>query len=459
MAGDPSSLSGVSRALVIGLGRSGRPAALALAGADVEVIAVDRGPAPDEADELRAAGVDVRGEVDDTATAELVGQVDLVVPSPGVPERAPALQRAFAEGCPVWSEPELGWRLAGQGRAVLGVTGTNGKTTVTELTAQMLAKAGVEAVACGNLGHPFTTAARGPSRDVTLVAELSSFQLRFTETLRVRVGALLNLAPDHLDWHPDERSYGAAKARIWAAQQPGDWAVGNADDDRVSRLVRSDAAHRTAWFSLTGVPDLGIGVRDGALVASLPDVDGLVVEVEALPVQAPHHVANVAAGACVALLGGATVDGVVAAATSYRPGRHRTEVVVHGDVTWIDDSKATNPHATSAALRAQAGREVVWIAGGRAKGVDLTVLTEELGSVRHAVLIGEAADRLAEIVENVGVAATTAGSVEEAVRIAARLAHDGDVVLLSPACASFDQFRDYAERGERFVTAVREETT
>lgn len=450
-------LPGVELALVIGLGRSGRPAALALSGAGVAVVAVDRGPEPEGVGELRAAGIDVRAELGDAATAELVDRVDLVVPSPGVPEGSPAVQRALSRGCPVWSEPELGWRLAGAGRRVVGITGTNGKTTVTELTAEMMSRSGVDAVACGNLGHPFTEAVASSQPSATLVAELSSFQLRFTGTLRVRVGALLNLAPDHLDWHGDEQAYGAAKARIWGSQEPGDRAVGNADDTRAADLVRAHAPYDLAWFSLRDVPDPGIGVVDDRIEVALPEVEGTLLEVGDLPLQVPHHVANVAAAACVALLSGAGSDGVVAAATSYRPGRHRMEVVREGDVTWIDDSKATNPHAAAAALRAHTSRGVIWIAGGLAKGVDLQVLQDALGDVRHAVLIGEAAERLAAVAASAGVASTTTATIEEAVQVAAVHAGPGDVVLLAPACASFDQFRDYAERGERFAAAVREE--
>lgn len=442
---------------MIGLGRSGLPVARTLTDAGVRVTAVDRGPAPDGVEDLRAAGVDVRPEVDDETTAGLVDAVDLVVPSPGVPEGAPAIQRALELDLPVWSEPELGWRLHGDGRTVLGITGTNGKTTVTELTTEMLTKSGLEAVACGNLGHPFTEAIRTSPPETTLVAELSSFQLRFTGTLRVRVGAILNLAPDHLDWHPDGQAYADAKARIWGAQRAGDWAVGNADDEAVVGLMHQHASQEVAWFSLAHAPDVGVGVADGRLVASLPGVDGPLVRIADLTVPAPHHTANVAAAACVAILDGASAEGVAAAAGSYRPGRHRMEVVLSGDVTWVNDSKATNPHAAAAALRAQAPQPVVWIAGGLAKGIDLQVLAEVLDDVRHAVLIGEAAARLAAIADRAGVPATSAGSIEEAVQVAARVARAGDVVLLSPACASFDQFRDYAERGERFVAAVRGE--
>ena len=456
-------LPDVSRVLVIGLGRSGRPAAEALAAADVEVIGVDVREDIEGTGDLRGAGVDVRAGVDDQATARIVTQVDLVVPSPGVPETSAALRRAAELGVPVWSEPELGWQLARQGSGrdpdVIGITGTNGKTSTTELTADMLTTADFAAVGCGNLGHPFTPAALEAGSDTVLVAELSSFQLRFAHSLRPRIGMLLNLAPDHLDWHPDVEAYAAAKARLWQAQGPGDWAVANGDDERVEAVVTAHASGRTARFSTRHVPEVGVGIRGDRLVAALPEVDGPLLDIGALPLRAPHHLANVAGAACCALLAGAEVESVARSARSFRPGHHRMEVVAEGDITWIDDSKATNPHAAAAALRAHRDRPTVWIAGGLAKGIDLEPLAEELTGVHHAVLIGEAAEALAGIASASGIDVTLAGSIEEAVTIARRVARSGDVVLLSPACASFDQFRDYAERGERFAAAVRAETT
>ncbi|MDQ4129486.1 MAG: Mur ligase family protein, partial [Actinomycetota bacterium] len=202
------------RALVVGLGRSGTSAAQALATAGVEVVAVERRQAADEVGRLLAAGVkEVLLGLDSAAAAELVPTVDLVVPSPGVPEHDPVLRRATEAGLAIWSEPEVGWRLAPC--RLVAITGTNGKTSVTELVTAMLEAAGEEATACGNIGHPFTTAAIASPPATTLVAELSSFQLRFTDLLRPEIGVLLNLAPDHLDWHGDFTAYAAAKGRLW----------------------------------------------------------------------------------------------------------------------------------------------------------------------------------------------------------------------------------------------------
>lgn len=442
-------LAGAGRVLVIGLGRSGRAAIDALAAEGMDVVAVDAAEEPPQ--EPLPDGVELRLGTDGTDELE---EVDLVVPSPGVPEHAPVLQAALHASVPVWSEPELGWRLAP--RRLVGITGTNGKTSVTELTSQMLQADGVAAVACGNIGNPFTTAALGSDEDAVLVAELSSFQLRFCHRLRARVGVLLNLEPDHLDWHGDLATYGAAKARIWRGQQKGDWAVVNADDAVVSRLAAEHARHGVAWFS-GGVATDAIGVRwrGDELIAHLPSFEGPVVSAAALSIDAPHHRANVAAAACAALLSGASAEAVTAAASAFRPGAHRLEIVVtHDGVTYVDDSKATNVGSARAALRSF--ERIVWIAGGLAKGADLSELADELGTVRHAILIGEAADELREVCHSRDVPTTRADSMPEAVAAAAEVAEAGDTVLLAPACASFDMFRDYAARGDEFATAARQ---
>jgi len=443
------SLEGIGRALVIGLGRAGTAAARALAAAGVEVIATDVRPElPDDAD---IPGATIRFGTDGTAD---VDDVDLVVPSPGVADHAPAIRRALRLDRRIWSEPELGWRL--HPRPVLAITGTNGKTTVTELVTAILAASGLPAVACGNIGYPFTDAAAHEAEGTVLVAELSSFQLRWCETLRPAVAGLLNLAPDHLDWHGDLLAYGAAKARIWRAQGDSDVAVACVDDDAGAALARAMVRTRLVWTSGRTVPENGVGIADGVVVSRLDGGVGTAIaalEGEDLPA---HHAANVAAAVAIGLLGGATPAGVAAAVASYRPGAHRFATVADGGgVTWIDDSKATNPHAAAAALDALAGRPVVWIAGGRAKGVDLSSLAPHLGSVRHAIVIGEAAEDLAVVTDAQGVPTTHAADIEDAVATAANIADAGDVVLLAPACSSLDQFADYAERGERFADAAR----
>ncbi|HSK22355.1 MAG TPA: UDP-N-acetylmuramoyl-L-alanine--D-glutamate ligase [Egicoccus sp.] len=446
----PSDLTGIRRALVVGLGTSGQAVARALHDAGVEVVMVDDRPDHPAADGLAVAGIEVALGV---APLERLDGVDLVVPSPGVPERAPVLVAAAQRDLPVWSEPELGYRL--HPRRLLAVTGTNGKTTVTELLAQMLQAGGLDAIACGNIGRPFTEAAAAAAVDAVLVAELSSFQLRFTHRLRPEVGVLLNLAADHLDWHPDLAAYGEAKARLWRAQQPGDWAVTNqADATTVDLGDRFAPAGRAAFDGAAAVAHLGVGVADGHLVAATPSFTGPLLPVTDLTIDAPHHRANVAAAATAALLAGVAPAAVADVARTFHPGAHRLELVAEIDsVRYVDDSKATNVHAAAAALRS--APSIVWVAGGLAKGVDLAALADDLGAVRAAVLIGTAAPELAAVCASAGVRSEHADSIEAAVEAAARSARPGDTVLLAPACASFDQFSGYAERGERFAAAVR----
>lgn len=435
--------------LVVGLGTTGRATVRALREAGTAVIAVDEAT-PGDLAAVRATGAEILAP---GRAEQHLDRVASVVVSPGVPDSAPVVARARGRGLPVLSEPELAWVLHAPPRLV-GITGTNGKTSVTELTTAMLTAGGADAVACGNIGRPLIAAAGRAGPDTTLVAELSSFQLRFCRELRPRVGALLNVAPDHLDWHGDVERYRLAKARLWRAQHADDWAVVNTDDDVALRLADEHAPGRRAGFSgHRPVPAPGVGVEDGRLVADLPGVRAVLGDVEDLARGAPHDRANVAAAATVALLAGGTPEGVVAAARDFTPGRHRLEALGSRDgVAWVDDSKATNPHAAAAALDALDG--VVWIAGGIAKGVDLSVLGDHLTGVRAAVVLGRAAEELAEVCERRGVPATRVPDMPAAVAAAADLARRGDTVLLAPACASFDMFDDYADRGERFAAAV-----
>jgi UDP-N-acetylmuramoylalanine--D-glutamate ligase len=445
----PPLLPSGSRALVVGLGASGRAAAAVLAEAGATVTIVDDRRDHPQAEEARAAGHHV---VLERPAVDLIDAVDLVVPSPGVPEHAPVLEAATAAGLPIWSEPELGWRL--HPHRLLAITGTNGKTSTTELLAAMVAAGDVEAVACGNIGTPFSAAAAAAAADAVLVAELSSFQLRYAGSLRPEVGVLLNLADDHLDWHGGAEAYALAKGRLWEAQGTEDWAVANAADPATVRLRDRCAAGRHALFSGEGpVGGVGVGVVADHLHASTPAFSGPLLAIDALPLRAPHHVANVAAAACAALLAGIAPDAIAPTAAGFRPGRHRLALVHEADgIRWVDDSKATNVHATAAALRS--ADSLVWLAGGLAKGVDLAALAPHLGAVHDAVLFGTAAAELAEVCASAGVAARVVDTIDEAVEVARGVARPGDTVLLAPACASFDQFRDYAERGDRFAAAV-----
>jgi len=437
-------LDGIRRALVVGLGASGRAATRLLSRVGVEVTVVEDEPA-------RRLPVDGAQLHDGTSGDVDPSGFDLVVPSPGVPEHAPLLRRAASAAVRTWSEPEVAWRV--RPSTLVGVTGTNGKTTVTALIADMLGAGGIDAVACGNIGLPMADviADHGDAPMPVLVVELSSFQLRFAHRLAPAVGVILNIAPDHLDWHGSFEAYRDAKARL--LRNAGPQTVAVAGDDDNARAVVAAAGGRHVEASSTGRVDAGVGVDAETLVA-WPDGVPL-VGVGELPSAAPHVVANAAAAAAAALAAGAANDAVAGALQSWQIGPHRLAVVaLDGGVTWVDDSKATNVHAAIAALGS--ADSIVWIGGGQAKGTDLTVLGAHLGSVRHAVLLGESAQQLAAVCSASTVPFSRAGTMQQAVSMAAAEARPGDTVLLSPAGASFDLFDGYADRGDQFAAAVRQ---
>jgi UDP-N-acetylmuramoylalanine--D-glutamate ligase len=435
--------------LVVGLGVTGEAVARRLAGAG-PVTVVDDDPSAarfaERAAALEALGVRVVGAPSAGELAELVGAADLVVPSPGVPEAHPVYDLAGRAGVPLRSEIELaGAAATARGLPLVAVTGTNGKTTVTTLVAEMLAAGGLRAVAAGNIGRPLLDAVHD---DVdVVVAEVSSFQLRFTETFRPRVAVLLNVAEDHLDWHPTFQDYLAAKARIFANQSGGDVLVYNADDEAVAGVAKT--AHRAVAFTLRSRP-ASWKLHDGHLVR--PD-DQPVMAVADLARRGPHDIANALAASAAAGELGAPDAALRRVLTTFAGLPHRvTPVGQSGGVTFVDDSKATNPHAALAAL---AGFDsVVLVAGGRNKGLDLGVLGREAARIRAVVAIGEAAGEVEAAFAGVR-PVHRAGSMAEAVRLAAGLAEPGDTVLLSPACASFDRYTSYAARGDDFAQQVR----
>ncbi|MEX2203300.1 MAG: UDP-N-acetylmuramoyl-L-alanine--D-glutamate ligase [Actinomycetota bacterium] len=430
------------RAVVVGLGVAGLAAARVLAeeGADVRVS--EARPDVGEPVELRELGIEVLGG--GHAPGHLDGAT-LVVVSPGVPSSAPVIVWARDRGLPVWGELELGARLVSA--PCIAVTGTNGKTTTSGMIASVLHAAGLDAIACGNIGHPFPVAAR-EGREA-LVVECSSFQLEMQESFHPRVSVLLNLAPDHLDWHGSFDAYAAAKAKVLACQDDGDTHIGNRDD-RDAAAISETARCQLGWFAL-GEPEEGeTGYRGSELTARWGAVEFLGER----PVDTPAMRADAAAAAAASHAFGIGSQAIREGLEAFTPERHRGEIVaeVRG-VRFVDNSKATNPQATLAAADAAGG--VVLIAGGDAKGVDLSPIGALADRLAGVVAIGASADEVVGIFQG-RVPTRKAGSIEEAAHTAFELASAGGSVLLAPACASWDMFRDYAERGDRFAAAARQ---
>jgi UDP-N-acetylmuramoylalanine--D-glutamate ligase len=431
--------------VVLGLGITGRAVLRALVAHGETAVAVDDHPTAEGRALAEGLGVELVEAPTDDDLAALVARSDAVVPSPGVPDHHPIFAAAGRAGVAVRSEFDLAARW--DDRPLVAITGTNGKTTVTELTRAMLAASGREARAVGNTEVPLVAAIEDPTIDV-FVVEASSFRLLHSERFAPAVGTWLNLAPDHLDSHATLDEYIAAKARMWADQSPDQVAIGNADDPVVqAHLAVAPARHVT--FGLG--PDADNRLEGDQLVLA----DGhLLAEVAELPRALPHDLANALAAATSAVHGGGTVAGAHDALVAFTGLPHRVTLVGEaGGVRWYDDSKATAPHATRAALRGF--ESVVLIAGGRNKGLDLRELAQDADRIRAVVAIGESAPDVAAAFEGIR-PVRTAGSMDDAVASAASLARSGDAVLLSPACASFDWYGSYGERGDDFVRAVRE---
>lgn len=431
------------RVLVAGLGRSGVAAARALVGLGVSVAVCD--DARDDAtrasaDSSRADEIVVGG-----MPPELLDGRDLVIASPGIRPSSPLIAAAFAAGIPVWSEVELGSRLTDA--PLLGVTGTNGKTTTTEMLTACLVAGGTDAVAAGNIGLPLVEATQTPR--AAYACELSSFQLHGIVSLRVRAGVLLNIAQDHLDWHGGFDAYAAAKGRMFENQRENDAAI-VFDEPRciAAATARRAAGEHVIRFSATYRPPGGAGIEDGWIVGP----QGRVVAVADLRVRGSAMLADAVAAASAATAFGIRPEAVASALAAFEPAPHRMETIRYRDgVAYVNDSKATNPHAALTALSGL--HRVVLIAGGRNKDLDLSPLGSA-EAVCGVIAIGESAGEIEAAFAGRGVPVERAASMREAVERAAALAQAGDTVLLSPACASFDMFDDYKHRGDAFRTAA-----
>lgn len=430
-----------SRVLVLGLGVTGRAMVRWLTRRGATVLASDAGTLdPESHAELADLDVEIETGSHDAA-ARWTGEVDFVVPSPGISPHRGFLSSAIAGGAEVVAELDLA-QGATDARLV-AVTGTKGKTTVCRLVARTLCHAGLSAYACGNTELPLVSALDDhPDADV-FVVEASSFRLAFCRSFRPQVAVITNLAPDHLDWHRDMDDYTAAKARIAARQGHDDLYLYPAGQPELADLAPVDGPSRQAF----GEPGSAAWVSADEVVVTLREVRAR--GAERLTAGRPHMQQNVAAAAAAAVALGADGRGVAAALGDFAPDPHTLEYVGSVDgVSYYDDSKATNPTATLAALRSF--EAPVLIAGGLNKGLDLTPLAAERARLRAVIAMGQAAEEIAEVFADSGVPVTVVAGMREAVEAARRQARSGDVVLLSPACASFDAYADYAERGREF---------
>jgi UDP-N-acetylmuramoylalanine--D-glutamate ligase len=427
----------MSRVLVVGLAKSGHSAALLLARQGHEVVAVDA--AAVDAPELVAAGVDVIAPSD-----AAVPGVDLVVKSPGVPSDATPVAAARAAGITIISEVELAARHLQN--PLIAVTGTNGKTTTTELTAHLLNDAGISALACGNQGTPLSGLVGEVDPARWLVVECSSFQLEDIDTFHPRAAVLLNVSPDHLDRHGDLDAYLAAKLRIFENQGPADLSV-------LPRGIAPTGRGRVGHVDDGAPAPAAVAWAEGGLHHA--DL-GLVAPWNAVALRGRHNRQNAMAAVALAAHAGAGAADLARGLASFPGVEHRLEPVAEiGGVRYVNDSKATNPDAAIAALDAYPAR-VHLIAGGRAKGTPFTPLAAAAcGVVVQAYLVGEASGEIADAFEGEGIAAERVATIAEAVAAAAGAARPGDVVLLAPACTSFDQYSSFEERGADFRAAVR----
>src|SRR5271156_5576821 len=485
--GSISDLKPGTPVLVAGGGVTGRSVLTALAPLGVTATLCDDDPSTRQ--QFADAGT---ATADSSTAAQHITDYALVVTSPGFPPTAPVPAAAASSGVPVWGYVELAWRLDASGhygppRRWLAVTGTNGKTTTTSMLQAMLTAAGLRSRLCGNIGSPVLDVLR-ESADL-LAVELSSFQLHWAPSVSPEAGAVLNIAEDHLDWHGTLADYAADKARVLT----GRVAVAGLDDPRAVALLAATHAPLRVGFRLGGPPVGELGVRDGMLVDrafsdAVPDGSALAA-VSSIPVPGPVGVLDALAAAALARSVGVPAEAVADALATFRVGRHRAEVVAVVDqISYVDDSKATNPHAAEASVLAYP--RVVWIAGGLLKGASVhetvaRVAPRLVGAVligrdramfaealsRHApdvpvvqVVAGEDIDMyataespVASVTHVVPVSDETVGArVMNAVVAAARdLAQPGDTVLLAPAGASFDQFTGYGDRGDAFAAAVR----
>ena len=439
------------RVLVVGLGKSGVASALFMKAHGARVTVSDTKSGDDLRNEIpvlldHGITVETGGHGDRTFRGQ-----DLIVVSPGVPVDAPKLVQARALGEPVIGEIELAAQfLPGP---IVAITGSNGKTTTTTLTGEIMTAAGFPALVGGNIGTPAISLAERATPETVIVLEISSFQLETIQTFRPKVAVVLNVTPDHLDRHRTFEIYTDAKARIFENQQGSDFAVLNADDPTCVAMASRTKA-QVFWFSRQKEVAQGAWVRDGKVVFRRGDAQREVLLVSEIPLKGAHNLENVLAAVCASVLGGCSAEEVRKTVQNFKAVEHRLEYVatIRG-VDYYNDSKATNVDATIKALESFPSN-IHLILGGKDKGSDYTVLNDLLRQrVKRVYTIGAAAAKIESQIK--GPEVVHAETLENAIRKANAVAVQGDVVLLAPACASFDQFKSYEHRGKVFKEIVR----
>jgi UDP-N-acetylmuramoylalanine--D-glutamate ligase len=453
----PRSLAGETVG-VLGLARSGLAAARLALSRGAAVYASDAGSsdaAKEAAETVRSMGGDAEVGGHDLAKLAACGRIVL---SPGIPPTAKVLKEEAIRGVPVIPEIEFAYDQLDS--PVIAITGTNGKTTVTALIEHLLRADGIDAVAGGNIGTALSELAMREPQPAWAVVECSSFQLAGIDRFTPRIGILTNLAPDHLDWYDDVEDYYADKARLFTNASAGSRWILNAEDERARTLI-GDAPGTRLYFRVESAPEseeeLGGWLSSGVLmIRTEPGRTEQVADAADLRILGPHNVANALAASLAARLAGASVQGIADGLRTFQAPAHRLEPVVEKDgVLWINDSKATNIASTRVAVRGMT-RPTVLLLGGKHKGEPYTELLPDLNGVKTILAYGEAASTIVADLEGKAPVERVDGCFEDVVDRARQVARPGDAVLLSPACSSFDMFRNYEERGRRFAQLARE---
>lgn len=440
--------------LVVGLARSGMAASKTLKNLGARVLANDlktEDQLEKEARELKAMGVELHLGI---KPDRLIDQTDLIVLSPAVPMDASFVQKAISQGKEVISEVELAYRLC---RApIVAITGTNGKTTTTALVGEILKEAGKTVHVVGNIGVPFVGKVDEICKEDIVVVEISSFQLEAISQFHPRVCAILNITEDHLDRHKTMENYINTKMRIFENCTDTDWLILNGDDDETVKMKEKTQAN-VLFFSRKHILEQGAWVEDGQLVVDIGEGKEIVCHVDDIFIPGSHNLENALAATLMARTLGVSPQSIASTLRSFRGVEHRIEFVdIIDGVKFYNDSKGTNPEASIKAIQAMKGPTVL-IAGGYDKGSDFSPFIDAFGdTVRHMVVLGETADKIIKAAQDKGFANVhRVKTLEEGVVKAFSLAKPGENVLLSPACASWDMFKDFEERGRVFKEAVK----